>query len=217
MSSRLRRLRLSSPESASGRSVAASSRRGLVSPLVSPSSLSSCRLCRSLSSAFRCSRLLSLLDRGAVAVLRSLPSSLRRRSLLAPAGSTPASWRLKFRTSFISRLSSCSTLRSLSVFSLSSTFRITSSPGVYFVLDSSFSSSVFPLSGFAAKNISSNVVTVALCFVSRTGARHDGHVYGLVPAGMELGLLRAALNCQLNHSFRHAPQKVCRQSRSVSG
>jgi hypothetical protein len=88
---------------------------------------------------------------------------------------------------------------------------------VYFFFKSSFSSVVLPLSGLAARNISSKVVTVALCFVSRTGARHDGHVYGVELAGTELGLLREADSCHENHSFKHEPQKVCRQSRSVKG
>jgi hypothetical protein len=65
--------------------------------------------------------------------------------------------------------------------------------------------------------MSSKVVTVALCFVSRTGVRHDGHVYGVELEGAELGLLREAVSCHENHSFKQEPQKVWRQSRSVKG
>jgi hypothetical protein len=58
-------------------------------------------------------------------------------------------------------------------------------------------------------NISSSVVTVALGCVDRTEARHDGHVYGCSDV--------AVVAWNANHSFRHAPQKVWRQSSSVSG
>jgi hypothetical protein len=74
-----------------------------------------------------------------------------------------------------------------------------------------------PLLGFAARNISSNVVTLASCRDSRTGARHDGQVYGVVPAGNGVEELRDAVSCQLNHSFKQEPQKVWRQSRRVRG
>lgn len=65
--------------------------------------------------------------------------------------------------------------------------------------------------------MSSSEATVELCLVSRTDARHDGHVkMGASGAGGS-GAFLAASACQSNHSFRQAPQKVCRQSRSVSG
>lgn len=60
-------------------------------------------------------------------------------------------------------------------------------------------------------------MTVALFLVSRTGARHDGHVYGVEPEGTESRLLREAVSWNENHSFKHAPQKVWRQSRRVRG
>lgn len=59
--------------------------------------------------------------------------------------------------------------------------------------------------------MSSNVVTVALGLVSRTEARHDGHVYGF---GFEAETWDA---CHENHSFKHDPQKVCKQSSKVNG
>lgn len=51
-------------------------------------------------------------------------------------------------------------------------------------------------------------VMVALGLVSRTDARHDGHVYGF---GLETEI------CDACHSFRHDPQKVCNQSSKVNG
>jgi len=66
-------------------------------------------------------------------------------------------------------------------------------------------------------NISTSVVTVALCFVSLTGALHEGHVYGVPVSGSGEGEARCELSWKLNHSFRQEPQKVCRQSRRVSG
>lgn len=59
--------------------------------------------------------------------------------------------------------------------------------------------------------MSSSVVTVAFGLVSRTEARHDGHVYGF---GFEAEAWDA---CHENHSFRHDPQKVCKQSSKVKG
>lgn len=44
---------------------------------------------------------------------------------------------------------------------------------------SSFSCADRALSGFAERNISSSVLTVALCRASFTLALHVGHVYGL--------------------------------------
>jgi hypothetical protein len=88
---------------------------------------------------------------------------------------------------------------------------------VYFLLTSSFSSAVRPLSGCAVRNISSNVVTVALFLVARTTARHDGHVKGVAPGGGGLGDVRLEASWKANHSLRQLPQKVCRQSRRVRG
>jgi hypothetical protein len=65
------------------------------------------------------------------------------------------------------------------------------------------------------RNISSNVVTVALCRASFTVALQVGQVYGL-----ELEVDReeeAFLYWWPNHSFKQAPQNVCRQSISVRG
>jgi hypothetical protein len=66
-----------------------------------------------------------------------------------------------------------------------------------------------PLWGFALRKMSSSVVTVALGCVVRTEARHEGQVYGCIDVAVEAW--------KANHSFRQAPQKVCRQSSSVSG
>lgn len=57
--------------------------------------------------------------------------------------------------------------------------------------------------------MSRRVVTVALGWVARTEARQEGQVYG-----WEVVALWA---CHENHSFKQAPQKVCRQSSRVSG
>lgn len=59
---------------------------------------------------------------------------------------------------------------------LCSNFGRISSPGLYRCAISAFSSSLFPRPWFAAKNISSRVVTVALWRASLTGARHVGQV-----------------------------------------
>lgn len=59
------------------------------------------------------------------------------------------------------------------------------------------------------RKMSSSVVTVALGCVVRTEARHEGQVYGCIDVAVEAW--------KANHSFRQAPQKVCRQSSSVSG
>lgn len=50
-------------------------------------------------------------------------------------------------------------------------------------------------------------------FVPLTDSRHDGQVYGWVMRR----LFFAEAACQVNHSLKHDPQKVCRQSSSVSG
>lgn len=57
--------------------------------------------------------------------------------------------------------------------------------------------------------MSRRVVTVAFGFVPLTEVRHDGQVYGWMDVAVE------AWNW--NHSFKQAPQKVCRQSRRVRG
>lgn len=65
--------------------------------------------------------------------------------------------------------------------------------------------------------MSSRVTTVALCLVSRTALRHDGHVKMVSDGDGKVGDLAALAAWKLNHSLRQAPQKVCRQSRRVSG
>jgi hypothetical protein len=128
-----------------------------------------------------------------------------------------ASSRLISRTElirFLSRSSrrSCSAVRS-GMFNLGSTL----SPGLYLASISSFSESGFAFSGCAASIMSKSEATVALCLVSRTGARHDGHVKTEVPGGGGSGPFSTAWACHANQSFKQAPQKVCRQSRSVRG
>jgi hypothetical protein len=195
--------------------VALSPRLRLPSPPLSPSPL----LLRSLTSvplSLLVSLLASLLDLWPDAL--ALSSLLLLLSRLSSGFSTPTSLKLAAWTRLTNLRSSSSAILSLSVFSLSSTFGITFSPGVYFFLMSSFSSVVLPLSGCAVKNISSSVVTVALFFVARTVARHEGHVNGVLPAGgEELGDLRLEVSWKANHSLRQAPQKVWRQSRRVRG
>ena len=88
----------------------------------------------------------------------------------------------------------------------------TESPGLYRWAISSFSAGDRALSGCASRTISSSVVTVAFGRVPRTSARHDGQVNrGEVPED------RCRDPCAENHSFKHNPQKVCRQSRRVRG
>lgn len=120
----------------------------------------------------------------------------------------PASLKLISRTSSSNLLSSSSELESLDSSLLAGK---TEPPGLYFFAISSFSSSDFCLLGFAWRNISRRVVTVAFGLVSRTVARHDGQVNrgDLLDLGCE--------TCQENHSCRQDPQKVCRQSRTVRG
>ena len=178
----LRLLLLSSEDSVSGCRVFSASLRNLSTSLLRLLSA------LSLSSVPLPSRLASLLD---VVLVLASDSPLLLRVLLVVGSATPTSLRLKSLTSFISLRSSSSLLLSLKLFSFSSIFGHTSSPGVYLSPSAAFSSTDRPLSGFAARNISSSVVTVALCLVSRTGARHDGQVYGVViPGGRELGDLR---------------------------
>ena len=121
--------------------------------------------------------------RASSGLLRCLASSSRVsrslglppcRTLLSyePPLGTPTSLKLSSLTSSIIRLSASSSLSSLFI----SNFGITLSPGVYFSLISSFSSTVFPRLGFAWRYISSKVVTVAFGRVSRTEARQDGQV-----------------------------------------
>lgn len=160
-----------------------------------------------------------LVDRPSLRLVRDsrLPVrrlSLRLRSLggsspalplpLAPPPPVmPASLRLSCWTSSSTRWS-CSS-RSSRRLSLGSTL----SPGRYLSRSVFFSASLLPRSGFALRKMSSSVVTVALGWVERTEARHDGHVYGCSEVAVEAW--------KTNHSFRQAPQKVCRQSSSVSG
>lgn len=65
--------------------------------------------------------------------------------------------------------------------------------------------------------MSSSVTTVALCFVSRTDERHDGQVKMGESGDGGVGDFSAVAAWKVNHSLRQAPQKVCRQSRRVSG
>lgn len=58
---------------------------------------------------------------------------------------------------------------------------------------------------------------MALCLVSRTGARHDGQVKRTVSGVGGIGNLSIDAAWKLNHSFRQEPQKVCRQSSRVRG
>lgn len=95
--------------------------------------------------------------------------------------------------------------------------RSTLSPGLNFLFISALSSSGLALSGLAARNMSSSVATVALWRVSRTWARHEGQVKTAEPGDGGFGACSAAVACQLNHSLRQAPSKVCRQSRRVRG
>jgi len=120
-----------------------------------------------------------------------------------PRSAMPASRRLSCWTSSSTRWS-CSSRSSLRL-SLGSTL----SPGRYLSRSARFSASLFPRLGFALRKMSSRVVTVALGWVERTEARHEGHVYGWSEVAVEAW--------KANHSFRQAPQKVCRQSSSVSG
>lgn len=121
------------------------------------------------------------------------------------------------RTESISLLSWASRRSWSAVFLEKLSSGTTLSPGLYFASISSFSLCGFIFSGCAASIISKSDTTVELCLVSRTEARHDGHVkMGASGAGGS-GAFFAAVACQSNHSFRQAPQKVCRQSRRVSG
>lgn len=65
--------------------------------------------------------------------------------------------------------------------------------------------------------MSSKVVTVALFLVARTEARQDGQVKGFDPLMGGLGEFRLVFSWKENHSFKQAPQKVCRQSSRVRG
>jgi hypothetical protein len=94
---------------------------------------------------------------------------------------------------------------------------MTRSPGLYFSRISSISVVERAFSGFAAVYMSSKVTTVALCLVSRTEARHDGQVNRTSSGAGGLGDRSIFAFWKLNHSFRHAPQNVCRQSSSVNG
>lgn len=93
----------------------------------------------------------------------------------------------------------------------------TLSPGLYLASISACSACGFAFSGCATSTMSNSEATVELCLVSRTEARHDGHVKTEEPGTGGSGALVAAFACQSNHSFRQAPQKVCRQSRRVRG
>lgn len=109
-----------------------------------------------------------------------LPSRLLSRLLRSLGGSRLALFPLGMPTS--RRLSCCtSSNMRWSASSRSSrrlSFGSTLSPGLNFSRSAFFSPSLFPLSGFAFKNISSSVVTVAFGCVVRTEARHEGQVYG---------------------------------------
>jgi len=125
--------------------------------------------------------------------------------------------RLMARTSSIRRLSCSSSRRCSGVRSARRKTGSTGSPRLYLLSISSFSAAGLRLSGWAVSSMSSSVATVALCLVSRTGARHDGHVKTGESAGGGVAAFSAAAACQLNHSFTQAPQKVWRQSSRVRG
>ena len=132
-----------------------------------------------------------------------LPSRLRSCLLLSLGGSRLLLLLLGMPTSL--KLSRCTSSRILRSSSSSApptrrSLGKTLSPGLYFSLSAFFSSSFFPLPGFAFRNMSSSVVTVAFGWVERTEARHEGHVYGWIDV--------AADAWKANHSFRQAPQKV---------
>jgi hypothetical protein len=65
--------------------------------------------------------------------------------------------------------------------------------------------------------MSRRVTTVALCLVSRTGARHDGQVKTTASGVGGVGAFSTVAAWKWNHSFRQEPQNVCRQSSRVSG
>lgn len=176
------------------------------------------RLC-SRSSRRRWSRLLSRSDLPMVPT-ELLCSRRRRRRALSESddGWMPTSCcKLRTRACSSILLSISSILLSSEDFSCTLIFGSTLSPGLYLWRASSFSSSVFALSGFAERNISSRVATVALCRVPRTCARHDGQVKILDPGLGGSGAFSAVVCCQRNQSVRQEPQKVCRQSSSVNG
>lgn len=133
------------------------------------------------------------------------PSAVRGVSseVRAPCGAE-ASLKLNSRTRSMTSLSRSSSgrllLRSLGM---------TLSPGLYIFAMSAFSCSDLPLSGFIFMYCSRIVLIHACLVVARTGARHEGHVYGW--------MLVAVDACWANHSFRQEPQKVCRQSRRAKG
>lgn len=143
----------------------------------------------------------------------SLASRLPSRFLLLDPLSydsdalTPTSRKLSCCTSSIHSLSSRSALLSY----LGLILGMTCSPTLYRFLSSSISSMVLPLLGLAWRNMSNKVVTLASGLVSRTVARHDGQVKG---CGFKVSAWEAT---EENHSFRHEPQKVCRQSSRVNG
>ena len=128
----------------------------------------SCRRCAS------CSRLLRCLDSSLVGTgVDSLTLCLIPR-WYDPGPRTLDSARLCSRISSIILLSSSSSLVSLR----RRTCGTTSSPGLYLRSMSFFSCADLPFPGFACEYMSSKVVTVAFGLVSRTEARHDGHVSG---------------------------------------
>lgn len=124
------------------------------------------RLEGALLSRLRCDSL--LVARLVVRLLSRLLRSLGGRRLLVPG--MLASLRLSCWASSNMRWSTSS--RSSRRRSLGSTL----SPGLYLLRSACFSSSVFPLSGLALMKMSSSVVTVALGWVVRTEARHEGQV-----------------------------------------
>lgn len=56
--------------------------------------------------------------------------------------------------------------------------------------------------------MSKRVTTVALCWVARTVALHDGHVKMFAPGAGGFGDRSAVAAWKENHSFKQAPQKV---------
>ena len=134
-----------------------------------------------------------------------------------PSAAATASCRLISRTSSTSRRSACWMRCSSAVSRGRCTLGKTLSPGRYLLSISAFSASDLRLSGCAASSISSSVTTVALCLVLRTASRQEGQVKMGVPAAGGFGRVSADWACQPNHSLRHAPQNVWRQSSRVNG
>ena len=151
------------------------------------------------------------------------PAGLARLAslLLLPAAlaaASVASRRLISCTCSSSLLSSSSSLTCSSVRSWNFNLLRSFSPLLYIASISSLSACVFPFPGLSDRYMSNRVVTLASCLVSLTASRQLGQVYiGLFGGGGGPGAVSARMAWEENHSFKHAPQKVCRQSRRVRG